>query len=224
MKILDLLQALFWRDIQLALRRQSDVVAVVFFFIVTVSLFPLAIGSSPTLMRAIGPGVLWVGALLSTMLSLTRVFASDFADGTLEQILLSPLPLSLVVGVKILAHWIVSGLPLIILAPLLALQFDIQAKEISILTISLLLGTPLLSLIGGIGAALTLGIRGSGVLVAVLVLPLYIPVLIFGAGAVTASMNGMDPKGALSLLGALLVLAVAFAPIAIATSLRMALD
>ena len=224
MNTFSLLRTLFWREIKLAMRRQSDLVAVLFFFIVTVSLFPLAIGSSPTLMRAIGPGVLWVGALLSTMLSLTRMFSSDYADGTLEQILLSPLSLTLVVSIKILAHWVVSGLPLIFLAPMLALQFDIQTKEIGILAISLLLGTPLLSLIGAIGAALTLGLRGSGVLVAVLVLPLYIPVLIFGAGAVTASMNGMDPEGALSVLGALLILGLAFAPIAIATSLRMALD
>jgi heme exporter protein B len=224
MKTLWLVKTIFLRDIQLAMNRLSDLVAMLFFFIITVSLFPLAIGSSPSLIHTIGPGILWVCALLSAILSLPKLFLSDFTDGSLEQIVLSPVPLSLAVGAKVLAHWCISGLPLIILTPILALQFDASSKEIGILTISLLLGTPLLSLIGGIGAALTLGIRGSGVLLAILILPLYIPVLIFGAGAAMASMSGIDPQGAFSLLGAFLVLAVAFAPFTIATSLRMALD
>jgi len=219
-----ILRTLLWRDIQLVLRRQSDVVATLFFFIVAVSLFPLGVGAEPALLRSIGPGVLWVAALLSAMLSLGRLFAADFSDGTLEQLVLAPVPLTLVVAVKIFAHWVASGLPLVMLAPLLGLQFNLEVQDLGVLAFSLLLGTPLLSLIGAIGAALTLGVRGAGVLVAILVLPLYIPVLIFGAGAVTASAAGMSPQGALSLLAALLVLGVVFAPYAAAAALRIALE
>lgn len=222
--MLDILRALLWRDIQLVLRRRSDVVATLFFFIIAVSLFPLGVGAEPALLKAIGPGVLWVAALLSAMLSLGRMFAADHADGTLEQLLLSPVPLGLAVAVKVFAHWLVSGLPLVLLAPLLGLQFDLAAGDLGILTLSLLLGTPLLSLIGAIGAALTLGVRGAGVLVAVLILPLYIPVLIFGAGAVAASASGMSPQGALSLLGALLALGLVFAPYAAAAALKVSVE
>ena len=224
MKIAGILQALLWRDRQLAMRRQSDVVATLFFFVVAVSLFPLGIGSAPSLMHAIGPGVIWVAALLSSMLSLNRLFSSDYADGTLEQLLLVPMPLTLILAIKIFAHWIVAGLPLVILAPILGLQFDMGAKDIGILVLSLILGTPLLSLIGAIGAALILGMRGGGVLLAILVLPLYIPVLIFGAGAVTASVNGISPEGALSLIAAMLTLGVVFAPFAAAVALRISLE
>lgn len=224
MKMAHILRTLLWRDIQLVLRRQSDVVATLFFFIVAVSLFPLGVGADPVLLHSIGPGVLWVAALLSAMLSLNRLFAADFSDGTLEQLLLAPVPLTLVVAIKIFAHWIVSGLPLVLLAPVLGLQFSMNGQELSVLAFSLLLGTPLLSLIGAIGAALTLGVRGAGVLVAILILPLYIPVLIFGAGAVTAVATGMSPQGALSLLGALLVLGAVFAPYAAAAALRIAIE
>ncbi len=224
MKVTAILQTLLWRDIQLVLRRQSDVVATLFFFVVAVSLFPLGVGADPALLRSIASGVLWVAALLSAMLSLGRLFAADFSDGTLEQILLAPVPLTLAVGVKIAAHWIVSGLPLVLLAPVLGLQFNLGSQELGILAFSLLLGTPLLSLIGAIGAALTLGVRGAGVLLAVLVLPLYIPVLIFGAGAVSASTTGMSPQGALSLLAALLALGTVFAPYAAAAALRISME
>ncbi len=224
MKTLHILRWLLQRDIQLVFRRRSDLVSTLFFFVIAVSLFPLGVGAEPALLRAIGPGVLWVAALLSAMLSLSRLFAADHADGTLEQLLLSPVPLTLVVGVKVLAHWLVSGLPLALLAPLLGLQFDLAARDLGVLTLSLLLGTPLLSLIGAIGAALTLGVRGAGVLLAVLVLPLYIPVLIFGAGAVAASATGMDPAAGLSLLGALLALGVVFAPLAAAAALRLSIE
>ena len=182
--------AVFWavirRDALLAFRRRSDVLATVFFFIMVVSLFPLGVGPERDLLRTMAPGVLWVAALLASMLSLGRLFAFDFADGTLEQMLLSPEPLSVIVAAKVLAHWLVSGLPLVVLAPLLALQFDLPGDAVGVLVSSLLLGTPVLSLVGAIGAALTLGLRGGGVLVALLVLPLCIPVLIFGAGAVSA--------------------------------------
>ena len=218
------LYCILWRDIQLVLRRRSDVAVTLFFFIVAVGLFPLGVGADPTMLRMIGGGILWVAALLSVMLSLGRLFAVDYADGTLEQLVLSSVSLSLAVAMKIFAHWLVSGLPLVLLAPLLGLQFDLAPKELGVLTLSLLLGTPLLSLIGAIGAALTLGSRGAGALLAVLVLPLYIPVLIFGAGAVTASASGISPEGALSLLAALLVLGVVFVPFTVASALRMALE
>lgn len=224
MSTLSILRCLLWRDIQLVLRRRSDVVATLFFFVIAVSLFPLGVGAETALLRAIGPGVLWVAALLSAMLSLGRLFAADFSDGTLEQLLLSPVPLTLAVAVKVAAHWLVSGLPLVLLAPLLGLQFDLSSQALTVLTLSLLLGTPLLSLIGAIGAALTLGVRGAGVLVAVLVLPLYIPVLIFGAGAVAATTAGISPQGGLSLLGALLALGAVFGPYAAASALRIALE
>lgn len=176
------------------------------------------------LLRVIAPGVLWVAALLAAMLSLSRLFAADYADGTLEQMLLSAAPLGLLVSGKILAHWLVAGLPLVLIAPLLGLQYDLSAEGLGTLVVSLLLGTPLLSLIGAIGAALTLGVRGGGVLLSLLTLPLYIPVLIFGAGAVEAQVSGLGAGGHLSLLAALLVLAGFFAPWATTAALRIALE
>jgi heme exporter protein B len=212
------------RDIRVALRRQSDVAAVFFFFIIAASLFPLGSGADPKLLNAMAPSVLWVTALLSCMLSLSRMYASDYADGTLEQIVISNQPMVLMVLMKILAHWILSGLPLVFVAPLIGLQFNLGGAQLQVLAISLLMGTLALSLIGSIGAALTLGIRGTGVLIALLVLPLYIPVLVFGAGAVNAVSIGMSPNGALSLLGAVLAVALVFAPLASAASLRIALE
>lgn len=212
------------RDIQVALRRQSDVAAVFFFFIIAASLFPLGSGADPKLLSAMAPSVLWVMALLSCMLSLSRMFSSDYADGTLEQMMISNQPVVLIVLMKILAHWILSGLPLVFVAPLIGLQFNLGGAELQILAVSLLMGTLALSLIGSIGAALTLGIRGTGVLIAILVLPLYIPVLVFGAGAVNAVSIGMSPNGALSLLGAVLSMALVFAPLASAAALRIALE
>lgn len=219
-----MLRCLLWRDIQLVVRRRADAVAALFFFIMTTSLFPLGVGAEPALLQAVGPGVLWVAALLASMLSLNRLFAADHADGTLEQLVLMPVPLTLTVAVKVLAHWLTTGLPLVLLAPLLGLQFGMQGSALVVLTLSLLLGTPMLSLIGAIGAALTLGVRGGGVLLAILVLPLYIPVLIFGAGAVSACAHGMSPAGGLSLLGALLAVGVVFAPYAAAAALRVSLE
>lgn len=212
------------RDIQVALRRQSDVAAVFFFFIIAASLFPLGSGADPKLLSAMAPSVLWVMALLSCMLSLSRMFSSDYADGTLEQMMISNQPVVLIVLMKILAHWILSGLPLVFVAPLIGLQFNLSGAELQILAASLLMGTLALSLIGSIGAVLTLGIRGTGVLIAILVLPLYIPVLVFGAGAVNAVSIGMSPNGALSLLGAVLAMALVFAPLASAAALRIALE
>ncbi|SDF11852.1 heme exporter protein B [Massilia sp. PDC64] len=212
------------RDLELALRRRADVFTTLFFFVIVISLFPLGVGPEPALLRTMAPGILWVAALLASMLSLARLFAPDHADGTLEQMLLSPEPLVVLVAAKILAHWLVAGLPLVLLAPLLALQFDLAPPAIGVLALSLLIGTPVLSLFGAIGGALTLGLRGGGVLVALLVLPLYVPVLIFGAGAVGAEMGGMDGAAHLSLLGALLAGAVALAPWATARALRIAVE
>lgn len=212
------------RDLLLALRRKSEVLTAVFFFVIVVSLFPLGIGPEPALLRKIAPGILWVAALLATLLGLPRLFAADHQDGTLEQLALSPAPFGLLVSGKILAHWLVSGLPLVLLAPVLGVQFDLDGGALWVLTLALLLGTPLLSLIGSIGAALTLGVRGGGVLLALLVLPLYIPALIFGAGAVEAHIAGLDIGGHMSLLAAMLVVAVFFAPWATTAALRIALE
>ena len=216
--------AVVHRDLLLAMRRKTEVLTALLFFIIVASLFPLGIGPEPAQLRKIAPGVLWVAALLATMLGLQRMFAADHADGTLEQMLLSPTPLALLVAGKNLAHWLVCGLPLVLLAPLLGLQFDLDAQSLGVLTVGLLLGTPVLSLIGSIGAALTLGVRGGGVLLSLLVLPLYVPTLIFGAGAVQAHAAGQGATGHLSLLGALLVLSVFFAPMATTAALRIALE
>lgn len=212
------------RDLLLALRRRSDVLTTFFFFIIVVSLFPLGVGPAPDTLREIAPGVVWVAALLASMLALTRLFAGDYVDGTLEQLALVPQPLVLLVLAKIAAHWLVTGLPLVLIAPLLGLQFGLASDALAVTTAGLLLGTPVLSMIGAVGAALTLGVRGAGGLLALLVLPLYIPVLIFGAGAMTASAAGMSAAGHLSLLGALLLLALAFAPWAAAFAIRIALE
>jgi heme exporter protein B len=222
--VLTALRYVIQRDLLLAMRRKADVLTTLFFFIIAVSLFPLGIGPEAGLLRTIAPGIVWVAALLASMLSLGRMFADDYRDGTLEHMALSPQPLGLMVGGKIIAHWLLSGLPLVMIAPLLGLQFDIPRDSLLILVASLLLGTPILSLIGAIGAALTLGLRGGGVLVSLLVLPLFIPVLIFGAGAVEASISGLGPQAHLSVLGALLLVGMLFAPWAAALALRIALE
>lgn len=212
------------RDAVLAFRRRSDVLSTLFFFLMVVSLFPLGVGPERDLLRTMAPGVLWVAALLASMLSLGRLYALDHADGTLEQLMLSPEPLSVIVAAKVLAHWLVSGLPLVALAPLLAIQFSLPVDAIVVLVVSLLLGTPVLSLIGAIGAALTLGLRGGGVLIALLVLPLYVPVLIFGAGAVGAEASGLGSSAHLQLLAGVLAASAVLAPWAAATALRVAMD
>jgi len=210
-----------WRELLVAMRRRSDVATALLFFVIVASLFPLGIGAEPNKLRAIAPGVIWVSALLSSMLSLNRLFAADHADGTLEQMVLGAAPLGVTAAAKALAHWLVSGFPMVAIAPLLALQYDLAPSLYGILALSLLLGTPVLSLIGGIGAALTLGVRGGGVLLALLVLPLYVPVLVMGAGAVEMASAGLGGQGQLLILGAMLIVAVAFAPWATAAALRI---
>ena len=212
------------RDLMLAWRRRADVLSTLFFFVIVTSLFPLGVGPETQLLRSIAPGVVWVAALLASMLSLGRVFQGDEQDGTLEQMLLTPQPLYLVVVGKVLAQWLVSEVPLVLIAPLLGVQFGLASDTLLILFVSLLIGTPILSLIGSIGAALTLGLRGGGVLIALLILPLYIPVLIFGAGAVDASISGMSPQANLYLLAAFLVVSLVFAPWATSAALRISLE
>ncbi len=212
------------RDLLLAYRRRADVLTTLFFFVIVVSLFPLGVGPEMKTLRLIAPGVVWVAALLASMLSLQRLFAADYQDGTLEQMLLAPQPLAIIVLGKIIAHWMVSGLPLALMAPLLGLQFDLPPAALLVLFVALLLGTPILSFIGAIGAALTLGVRGGGVLLSLLVLPLYIPALIFGAGAVEAHIAGVTPEGHLSLLGALLIFSSLATPWVTALALRIAME
>ena len=212
------------RDLRVALRRRSDTFSTLIFFVMVVSLFPLGVGPEPQLLRTMAPGVLWVAAMLASMLSLPRLFADDHADGTLEQMLLSTHSLAVLVFGKILAHWMGSGLPLVLLSPVLALQFDLSASATGVLMLSLLLGTPILSLVGSMGAALTVGLRGSSVLLSLLVLPLTIPVLIFGAGAVEAHTAGLGVTGHFSLLGALLIVGVMVSPWVTAAALRISME
>jgi heme exporter protein B len=212
------------RDLLLAMRRRTDIFTTLFFFVITVSLFPLGIGPELETLRLIAPGVVWVAALLASMLALEKLFAVDYADGTLEQMMLTPQPVFVLVLGKVTAHWLVTGLPLVIMSPVIALQYDLSFDALTTLVLTLLLGTPVLSLIGAIGAALTLGLRGGGVLVALLVLPLYIPVLIFGAGAVEAQSSGLGGEGHLSLLAAFGVLSLFFAPLTTAAALKVSIE
>lgn len=195
-----------------------------FFFVMVASLFPLGIGPEPAMLRAVAPGVLWVATLLAGMLSLTRLFATDYLDGSLEQMLLTKEPLPLLVTAKTLAHWLVCGLPVVFIAPLIGLQYNLSGDVLLVLVEALLLGTPALSLIGSIGAALTLGVRGGGLLIALLVLPLYIPVLIFGAGAVSVAQHAMSAQAHLSLLAAFSLVSLVLAPFATAAALRISVE
>lgn len=213
------------RDLTLALRRRTDVLTTLFFFVIVVSLFPLGVGSERALLRELGPGVVWVAALLASMLALERLFAADYDDGTLEQMLLTAQPLPLLVLAKVVAHWLLTGLPLVIIAPLMAMQYALPPAAMWVMMASLAVGTPVLSLIGAIGAALTLGLRGGGILLSLLILPLYIPVLVYGAGAVSAAaidIAGIEPY--FMLLGSFLLLGLLLAPLAAAAALRIAME
>jgi len=212
------------RELRLALRRKGDVLNVLVFFVVVASLFPLGVGAEPNQLRAMAAGVTWIAALLAAVLSLPRLFAADHADGTLEQMLVSPQPLVVVVLAKTAAHWLLTGLPLALAAPLIGLQYDLPIDALGVLLASLLIGTPVLSLLGAAGAALTLGVRGGGALLGLLVLPLFVPVLVFGAGAVTSSLIGINPSPHLSLLGAFLAVSSLIGPWAACAALRVALD
>ena len=212
------------RDLRLALRQVGDAGMVVLFFVLTTSLFPFGIGPEPNILVRIAPGVIWVTALLAVLLSLERLFLADYEDGSLEQLALSPVPLPLVVLAKALAHWLTTGLPLIAAAPLIAILYRMDPGSLWILVVAMALGTPTLSLIGAVGAALTLGARRGGVLIPLLVLPLYVPVLIFGVAAIDADLAGLAARPHLLLLGALLMGALPLAPWAGAAALRQALE
>ncbi|WP_022727795.1 heme exporter protein CcmB [Fodinicurvata sediminis] len=218
------LASLMWRDLRLALRQSGDVLLAVLFFILGAALFPFAVGPEPNLLLRLGPGLIWVMALLSVLLSLDRLFAPDHEDGTLDLLLLAPVPLEGIVLARILAHWLASGGPLILATPLLAIFFGVPAHALPVLLGSLLLGTLALSALGALGAALTLGARRAGVLVPLLVLPLYIPVLIFGAGAVDAVLTGLAARPHLLLLAAVLLLSLPLAALAGAAALRQAAE
>jgi len=209
------------RDLKVAVRNKGDVLNPLVFFIIVITLFPLAIGSDSQILTRIAPGIIWVAALLSALLSLERLFKNDYADGSLEQMLLSPQPLFIMVLAKVLAHWILTGVPIILIAPLLAVLLHLEEMAYSALIITLLLGTPVLSLIGAIGVALTVGIKKGGVLLSLLVLPLYIPVLIFATGAIEAAALGMPYAGHLAIIAALLVGALTLTPFAIGAALRV---
>ncbi|HET8729102.1 MAG TPA: heme exporter protein CcmB [Alphaproteobacteria bacterium] len=212
------------RDLRLALRAGTDATVAVLFFVVTVALFPLAVGPEPNTLARIAAGVIWVAALLASLLSLERLFANDHEDGALDLLALSPLPLEAVVAAKVLAHWLVTGLPLIVAAPVLALVLNLDQGGFAVLAATLVLGTPSLSLIGAIGAALTVGARRGGVLLSLLILPLFVPVLIFAVSAIEAAVTGLSPRPHLLLLGGILAAALPLAPVAAAAALRQALE
>ena len=217
-------KAIYARDLRLAMRRRIEALLPVAFFVVAISLFPLGVGPEPQMLRQMAAGVIWVSALLASMLSVASLYGSDHADGSLEQMLLSGQPGVLIAGAKAAAHWTVTGAPLVLIAPLIGLLFDMQPRSLATLVAALLLGTPILSLLGGLGAALTLGLRSGGVLLILLILPLTIPALIFGAGAVGAVDAGLSAAGHFSLLGALLILTLLTAPLATGLALRIALE
>jgi heme exporter protein B len=212
------------RDLTLALRHPGEALLVLAFFVLVASLFPMGVGADPPLLLRIGPGVIWVCALLAAFLSLPALLASDHADGTLEQMVLSPHPMGGWVSGKVAAHWLVTGLPLTLISPFLGLQYGLHADTLAALAAALALGTPILSLLGGACTALALGARGGGTLLALLALPLFVPVLIFGAGAAEAVAAGLSPAPHLSILAALLILAVMGLPFAICAAVRIALD
>jgi heme exporter protein B len=216
--------AIVLRDLKLASRRRIDALLPVVFFVVALSLFPLGVGPEPQTLREIAPGIVWVCALLASMLSVGSLFAMDHADGSLEQMLLAPQPALVVAAAKCTVHWLVSGLPLIVTSPLVGLLFGLSGASLAVLVAGLLLGTPILSLLGALGAALTLGLRSGGMLLILIVLPLATPALIFGAGAVGTVAAGQSASGHFSLLGALLIATVIGAPPAIAAALRISTE
>ena len=217
--------ALGWacrRDLRLAMRSRAELAVILVFFLLVTSLFPLAVSPDPQLLRAIAPGIAWVAALLASLLGLSRLFATDHGDGTLEQMVLAPAPLQALVAGKVLAHWLATGVPLVLLSPVAGLQFGLPADAIVVLAASLAIGTPILSWLGAVAAALTLGARGGSSLLALLVLPLAVPVLIFGAGAVESFTSGLGADAHLSLLGAGLIVAWVLGPAATALAVRIA--
>lgn len=216
--------AIVRRDLTLAVRYRAEAANPLLFFLIVIALVPLGLSPRREVLELIGPGVFWIGALLAALLSLERMFRTDFDDGSLDLMLISPQPLPLIVLAKILAHWLVTGLPLLVAAPLIALLLGLPANSLAVLLVTLALGTPTLSAVGAIGVALTVGLRRGGVLLSLLVLPLYIPVLVFAASAVSAAAGGLPVLGQLYMLGALAALSFSLAPLAAAAALRISLS
>ncbi len=224
MSLISAFFAVIRRDLILAFRRRAEIANPLFFFILVVTLFPLGVGANPKLLQTMAPGVIWVSALLAVMLSLDSLFRSDFDDGSLEQMLLSPHPLTVLVMGKIIAHWLVTGLPLLVVAPLLAIFLGLPEQALGTLLITLVLATPVLSLIGAIGVSLTVGLRRGGMIISLLVLPLYVPVLIFASNAVEMAGNGLAVDAQLNILTAIFFMSAVLAPLPAAAALRMSIN
>ncbi|WP_434356265.1 heme exporter protein CcmB [Parasalinivibrio latis] len=218
------LRTVIRRELLIAFRRQADVLNPLWFFIIVITLFPLGIGPEPNLLARIAPGIVWVAALLAALLSLERLFKDDFADGSLEQMMLAPEPLSVLVLAKVIAHWLLTGLPLLILSPLIAVLLSLDFESWKAVALTLLVGTPTLSFLGAIGVALTVGLRKGGVLLSLLILPLYIPVLIFATSAIDAAGLSMAYNGQLAILGAMLAGSATMAPLAVSAALRVSIQ
>ncbi|PMH41015.1 heme exporter protein CcmB [Vibrio sp. 10N.286.49.B3] len=218
------MQTIVHRELLIAFRRQADIFNPLWFFIIVITLFPLSIGPEPNLLARIAAGIIWVAALLSALLSLERLFSADFLDGSLEQMMLMPTPLSIVVISKVIAHWLLTGLPLLLISPLLAVLLSLDFNTWLSVVLTLLLGTPTLSFIGAIGVALTVGLQKGGVLLSLLILPLYIPILIFATSAIDAASLGMSYNGQLAILGAMLMAAITATPFAISAALRISVN
>ena len=212
------------KDLKGAFRQQSDILNPVWFFIIVVTLFPLGIGTDPALLKRIAPGIIWVAALLAALLSFERLFKDDFIDGSLEQLMLAPHPLAWLVSAKVFAHWLLTGLPILFVSPLLAIFLALDPTTYVALFLTLLIGTPILSLLGAVGVALTVGLRKGGILLSLIMLPLSIPILIFSTMAIDAASYGQSYLGLLALLGAMLIGAITLAPFAIAASLRVSVS
>lgn len=212
------------RDLKLAMRSRGELMQALVFFIIVASLFPLAIGPETAILKRVAPGVIWVCALLAVLLTLPRIFHQDYEDGTLEQLALSRYPLTIICAGKMIAHWLTTGLPLALLSAVIGMQFGLSPVELGVMALSLLIGTPILTMLGAIGAALTLGVRGGAILMALLVLPLYIPVLIFGTGAIEANMAGLDATPNLYLSAAIFLCGLVLSPFAVAAAVKISLD
>jgi len=221
--MLSAIKTIVWRDLVFYARNRSELISPLMFFIMVTALFSIALGAQPANLNWAAAGIIWVAAILATLLSLDRIFRADFEDGIIDQLLMSPYPLPVLVCAKSIAHWLAIGLPLVIVTPILAMLLQIKPATINILCITLLLGTPALSLIGSIGVSLTIGLKRGGMLLAVIVLPLYIPILIFGSGGIVAAAYGQSAIGHLALLLAILILATLLAPFAVASALKVSL-
>ena len=212
------------RDLLLAYRRRADLMNPVLFYVIVATLFPLGVSPDAEFLARLAPGLVWVTTLLAALISMESIFRQDFEDGSIEQLLLNPHPFSLLILGKVVAHWLITGVPMLLIVPLMAMLLHMPAQAVPVLWVTILLGTPILSLIGAIGAALTAGFRGGGVLLGLLVLPLYVPVLIFASSAVSAATDGLAVSGQLAMLGSGLILALVLAPLAISASLKISMD